>query len=140
MDKTIIISGQPVVFRKTAGTMMRYKRQFGRELSPDLAKIYDIIPLLTQYTGEEAEQNEDLTLEQRDEQKKARDIAAAKLVLSIETEYMYDIAFIMAQQADPSIVDEMEWLDRFDSMNIMDVFIQLLPLIQSEQRVAPKNA
>ena len=140
MDKTIIISGQPVVFRKTAGTMMRYKRQFGRELSPDLAKIYDIIPLLTQYTGEEAEQTEDQTQEQREEQKKARDIAAAKLVLSIETEYMYDIAYIMAQQADPSIKDEMEWLDRFDSMNIMDVFIQLLPLIQSEQRVAPKNA
>ena len=140
MDKTIIISGQPVVFRKTAGTMMRYKRQFGRELSPDLAKIYDIIPLLTQYTGEEAAQTEDLTQEQRDEQKKARDIAAAKLVLSIETEYMYDIAYIMAQQADPSIKDEMEWLDRFDSMNIMDVFIQLLPLIQSEQRVSPKNA
>ena len=140
MDKTIIIDGQPVIFRKTAGTMMRYKRQFGRELSPDLAKIYDIIPLLTQYTGEEAEQTEDQTQEQREEQKKARDIAAAKLVLSIETEYMYDIAYIMAQQADPSIKDEMEWLDRFDSMNIMDVFIQLLPLIQSEQRVAPKNA
>lgn len=140
MDKTIIISGQPVVFRKTAGTMMRYKRQFGRELSPDLAKIYDIIPLLTQYTGEEADQTKDQTQEQREEQKKARDIAAAKLVLSIETEYMYDIAYIMAQQADPSIKDEMEWLDRFDSMNIMDVFIQLLPLIQSEQRVSPKNA
>lgn len=140
MDKTIIISGQPVVFRKTAGTMMRYKRQFGRELSPDLAKIYDVIPLLTQYTGSEAEPAEGLTDEQKEEQKKMRDIAATKLVLSIETEYMYDIAFIMAQQADPSIVDQMEWLDRFDSMNIMDVFMQLLPLIQAEMRVAPKNA
>lgn len=140
MDKTIIIDGQPVVFRKTAGTMMRYKRQFGRELSPDLAKIYDIIPLLTQYTDSEAEPEEGLTDEQRKAQKKAHDIAAAKLVLSIETEYMYDIAYIMAAQADPSIVDQMEWLDRFNSMNIMDVFMQLLPLIQAEMRVAPKNA
>lgn len=140
MDKTIIIDGQPVVFRKTAGTMMRYKRQFGRELSPDLAKIYDIIPLLTQYTDSEAEPEEGLTDEQRKAQKKAHDIAAAKLVLSIETEYMYDIAYIMAAQADPSIVDQMEWLDRFNSMNIMDVFMQLLPLIQAEMRVSPKNA
>lgn len=140
MDKTIIIDGQPVVFRKTAGTMMRYKRQFGRELSPDLAKIYDIIPLLTQYTDSEFEPEEGLTDEQRKAQKKAHDIAAAKLVLSIETEYMYDIAYIMAAQADPSIVDQMEWLDRFNSMNIMDVFMQLLPLIQAEMRVNPKNA
>jgi hypothetical protein len=140
MDKTIIIDGQKVVFRKTAGTMMRYKRQFGRELSPDLAKIYDIIPLLTQYTDSEAEPEEGLTDEQRKAQKKAHDIAAAKLVLSIETEYMYDIAYIMAAQADPSIVDQMEWLDRFNSMNIMDVFMQLLPLIQAEMRVSPKNA
>lgn len=140
MDKTIIIDGQQVVFRKTAGTMMRYKRQFGRELSPDLAKIYDIIPLLTQYTDSEAEPEEGLTDEQRKAQKKAHDIAAAKLVLSIETEYMYDIAYIMAAQADPSIVDQMEWLDRFNSMNIMDVFMQLLPLIQAEMRVSQKNA
>jgi hypothetical protein len=129
MDKTIIIDGQPVVFRKTAGTMMRYKRQFGRELSPDLAKIYDVIPLLAEYY----QKNEDeLTKEQK--------MAAAKIVLGIETEYMYDIAFIMAQQADPSIRDELEWLDRFENLNILAVFMQLLPLIQNEMKIAPKNA
>lgn len=128
MDKTIIIDGQPVVFRKTAGTMMRYKRQFGRELSPDLSKIYDVMPLLADYY----DNSEALTEEQK--------LAAAKIVLGIETEYMYDIAFIMAQQADPSIQDELEWLDRFSEMNILQLFVQLLPLIQGEQRVAPKNA
>lgn len=129
MDKTIIIDGQPVVFRKTAGTMMRYKRQFGRELSPDLAKIYDVIPLLAEYY----QKNEDeLTKEQK--------MAAAKIVMNIETEYMYDIAYIMAAQADPTIVDQLEWLDRFSEMNILQIFVQLLPLIQGEQRVAPKNA
>ena len=136
MDKTIMISGQPVVFRKTAGTMMRYKRQFGRELSPDLAKIYDMLPLLDQYTNSSTEETEALT----EEQKEARKIAAAKLVMSIETEYMYDIAFIMAQQADPSIVDEIEWLDRFDDLNILQLFVQLMPLIQGEQMVSRKNA
>lgn len=128
MDKTIMIGGRPVVFRKTAGTMLRYKRQFGRELYPDLVKIYDLFPTLVKYT----ENEEELT--------QAQKMELAKVFLSAETEWMYDIAYIMAQQADPSIRDQVEWLDSFDDMNIMEVFIQLMPLIRMEQQVAPKNA
>ena len=127
MDKTIIISGRPVVFRKTAGTMLRYKRQFGRELYPDLIKIYDLFPLLQEYTD-----SKDMT--------DAQKVDLAKVMLGTETEWMYDIAFIMAQQADASIRDELEWLDSFDDFNIFEVFMQLMPLIQMEQKVAPKNA
>ena len=127
MDKTIIISGRPVVFRKTAGTMLRYKRQFGRELYPDLIKIYDLFPSLQEYTD-----SKDMT--------DAQKVDLAKVMLGTETEWMYDIAFIMAQQADTSIRDELEWLDSFDDFNIFEVFMQLMPLIQMEQKVAPKNA
>ena len=127
MDKTIIISGRPVVFRKTAGTMLRYKRQFGRELYPDLIKIYDLFPLLQEYTD-----SKDMT--------DAQKVDLAKVMLGTETEWMYDIAYIMAQQADTSIRDELEWLDSFDDFNIFEVFMQLMPLIQMEQKVAPKNA
>lgn len=127
MDKTIIISGRPVVFRKTAGTMLRYKRQFGRELYPDLIKIYDLFPLLQEYTD-----SKDMT--------DAQKVDLAKVMLGTETEWMYDIAYIMAQQADASIRDELEWLDSFDDFNIFEVFMQLMPLIQMEQQVAPKNA
>lgn len=127
MDKTIIISGRPVVFRKTAGTMLRYKRQFGRELYPDLIKIYDLFPLLQEYTD-----SKDMT--------DAQKVDLAKVMLGTETEWMYDIAYIMAQQADASIRDELEWLDSFDDFNIFEVFMQLMPLIQMEQKVAPKNA
>ena len=128
MDKTIIISGRPVVFRKTAGTMIRYKRQFGRELYPDLIKIYDLFPILRQYTDGKNEMTE------------AQKVEIAKVMLGTETEWMYDILYIMAQQAEPSIRDELEWLDSFDDFNVFDVFIQLMPLIQMEQQVAPKNA
>ena len=127
MDKTIIISGRPVVFRKTAGTMLRYKRQFRRELYPDLIKIYDLFPLLQEYTD-----SKDMT--------DAQKVDLAKVMLGTETEWMYDIAFIMAQQADTSIRDELEWLDSFDDFNIFEVFMQLMPLIQMEQKVSPKNA
>lgn len=128
MDKTIYISGRPVVFRKTAGTMLRYKRQFGRELYPDLIKIYDLFPVLRQYT------------DGKDEMTEAQKVELAKAMLGTETEWMYDILYIMAQQAEPSIRDELEWLDSFDDFNVFEIFIQLMPLIQMEQQVAPKNA
>lgn len=128
MDKTIIICGKPVVFRKTAGTMLRYKRQFGRELLPDLIKIYNLFPTLRQYAGKTDELSDD------------DKIALAQIVLGTETEWMYDIAYIMAQQADPSITDEIEWLDSFDDFNIMGIFVQLMPMLQAESAVSPKNA
>lgn len=127
MDKTVYIGGKPVVFRKTAGTMLRYKRQFGRELYPDLIKIYDLFPVLRQYT------------DGKDEMSEAQKVEIAKVMLGTETEWMYDILYIMAQQADPSIRDELEWLDSFDDFNVFEVFIQLMPLIQMEQQIAPKN-
>lgn len=129
MDKTVVISGRPVVFRKTAGTMLRYKRQFGRELLPDLLKIYSLFPTLKEF--EDADKDE-MTREQK--------VQLAQVVLSAETEWMYDIAFIMAQQADPSITDELTWLDSFDDFNILSIFVQLMPLLRLEQQVSLKNA
>lgn len=114
MDKTITISGKPVTFRKTGGTILRYKREFGRELNSDLAKIAAL--------------------------QVASDKDRTAIALGIETEWMYDIAFIMAQQADPSITDELTWLDSFDDFDPWAVFAQLMDLIRNEQEIAPKNA
>lgn len=126
-----MISGRPVVFRKTAGTMLRYKRQFGRELYPDLVQIYSLLPTLKRYRDDSRKP---------DEYSEEEKVELAQVVLGIESEWMYDIAFIMAQQADPSITDELAWLDSFEDLNILSVFIQLMPLIKMEQTVSPKNA
>lgn len=120
MDKTIIIDGRQVTFRKTGGTAMRYKRQFGRELNSDLSAIYMMLPSV-------------------EKQLKTDKTAAAVAFLGIETEWMYDILFIMAQQANPEIKNEIEWLDSFDNINIWEVFFELLPMLQKEQEVSPKN-
>lgn len=119
MDKTIIIDGKPVVFRKTAGTAVRYQMQFGREFMEDFQQILELRAHLTEDTP-------------KDEKIKA--------VMSMQTVWMYDLAFIMAQQADPTITDELEWLDRFDSIDIMSVMLELIPLIVAENKVSPKNA
>ena len=118
MDKTIRIADKDVTVRKTFGTELRYKRQFGREFQTDLRMILAMRSELTP----------DLANEKK-----------AQIVLGVETEWMYDILFIMAQQADPTITDELEWLDRFDSFNIWLVFDQIFPLLVAESKVAPKN-
>lgn len=129
MDKTVMISGRPVVFRKTAGTMLRYKRQFGRELYPDLVKAFELVPIMERIDQKSTEKMTD-----------AEKVELASVFLSANFEWMYDIAFIMAQQADPSITDELAWLDSFDDFNVYTVFIELLPMIQAEMKVSPKNA
>lgn len=39
MEKTIQIDGKNITFRCTAGTLRRYRNQFGREFFADLAKL-----------------------------------------------------------------------------------------------------
>ena len=117
MDKTITISGIPVRFRKTGGTVLRYKREFGREFNSDLAKIAAAQKVIASGDKE----------------------MKAAAVLAIETEWMFDMAFIMAQQADPTITDELSWLDRFEDFDPWAVLYQLMDLISSEQEIAPKN-
>lgn len=119
MDKTITIDGQPVVFRKTAGTARRYQMQFGREFMDDLQKM---LVLRAQ-----------ITPDMPDELK-------ARAVMGMETAWMYDIAYIMAQQADPTVTDELSWLDRFETINIFAVIDELLPMLIAEARPSPKNA
>ena len=118
MDAKIRIADREVPVRKTGGTVLRYKRQFGREFLADLQKILVLRAKLTP----------DTTAEEK-----------AEIVLCTETEWMYDILFIMAQQADPTITDELEWLDSFDDFNVWAVFDQIMPLLISESKVSPKN-
>jgi hypothetical protein len=124
-----MISGRPVVFRKTAGTMLRYKRQFGRELYPDLVKAFELVPLMEKLDQKNTEKMTDV-----------EKVELASVFLSTNFEWMYDIAFIMAQQADPTITDELTWLDSFDDFDPWAVFAQLMDLIRNEQEIAPKNA
>ena len=119
MDTIITIAEKRVPLRKTGGTALRYKRQFGREFLADLQKILALRSRLTPDTTQDEK---------------------AEIVLSTETEWMYDIIYIMAQQADSSITDELEWLDSFDDFNIWTAFDQILPLLIAESKVSPKNA
>lgn len=118
MDKTLIIDGKPVVFRKTAGTARRYQMQFGREFMEDLQKMLVLRSAITPDASEEVK---------------------AAAVMGLETSWMYDLAFVMAQQADPSITDELSWLDSFEEMNIFMIIDELIPMLIAEAKPSAKN-
>lgn len=118
MDKTIIISGRQVTFRKTGGTVLRYKRQFGREFLSDLEQVL-VMRQAIKDTGDQA--------------------VRAQIVLRTETEWMYDMLFIMAQQADTAITDELSWLDSFEEFDVWTVFSEIMPMLIAEAKPAAKN-
>ena len=91
--------------------------QFGREFTDDLSKILAL----------------------KDELKSEDESIRINAVLGMDTGWMYDFAYIMAQQADPTIRDELHWLDSFEEMNIFSVVLELLPMILAEGKPSPKN-
>lgn len=118
METTINIDGVSVRFRKTGGTAVRYLERTGRELNADLAKYFDA---LSGIAKEEDKMRQGITL------------------MQIETKWMYDFLYIMAQQADPNLPSMVDWLDLFDDFDVQQIMIALMPMIKKETQVSPKN-
>lgn len=91
MRKTILIGDVPVPLKATAGTMIRYRNWFGRDLLSDLKKIP------AKY--------------------EAGDDSITEDAFGVIVRLLYT----MARQADSSVPDDLvDWLDQFDSFPIED--------------------
>lgn len=123
MEKTIIIDGKSVTFKKTGGTMLAYRRQTGREFYTDLASF-----LKCAKTDDEG-----------------NIIYNSNGIPKIDMEnfsidYMYDILHCMARAADKSVpADMLEWLDGFEEFPVIQIFIDVLPLLNAEMGISRKN-
>lgn len=102
MEKVISIDGKNVRFKSTAGTLMRYRNNFGRDL------IKDIVAL--------------------DKKFKTVKNGQAQFEM-IELDMFEKIAWAMAKTADERIGDIEHWLDDFDSFSIMKVLPQIMELL-----------
>lgn len=126
MEKTLLINGKNITFRKSGATMLVYKRQTGREFLSDLSAFLNCYKkdgngnfIVGKDGKPEIEINKSL----------------------FDFEYMYDIVHIMAWQANKSIPsDALEWFDQFDEFPILQVFIDLLPMLTAEMSTDEKNA
>ncbi len=119
MEKIINIDGKDIKFKSTAGTLMRYRNNFGRDL------IKDIVAL--------------------DKKFKTVKSGTAQFEL-IELDMFEKIAWAMAKTADDTITDIEHWLDDFDSFSIMKVLPQIMDLLvgnlrqESEKKRMIENA
>lgn len=150
MEITIQIDGRDVTFKKTGGTMRRYKSMTGREWFADL----DRIARMQRKVAETAKaEGLDLTKDGAKKKRGKKDAAVSAetmtekelyalsaAIAQYESDPFYDILYTMAREADPSIPDTVElWLDTFDDFPFIDVFNKVSPMLSREMSVDPKN-
>ena len=122
MEKTVLIDGKPVVFKKTAGTDREYAQKYGREFIVDMMQMYKL-----------ADQMSEIDINNTQEM--------MDFYRSIDQESLYNMLHLMAQKADPTVPDDqIEWLDRYDNFNALEIFLELAPMLTAERRPSPKNA
>jgi hypothetical protein len=115
VEKTILIDGKNINFKTTGATPMRYKAQFGRDYFKEILKMAPLINL---------KNKKDLNI---------------KDLETLDFEIFYNIAWIMAKTADPSIPEPIAWLDEFDEFPIVDIFPQLQDMISSTLQTSKKK-
>ncbi|MCQ6530660.1 hypothetical protein [Bacillus mycoides] len=113
MEKTIVIDGKQVRLKATAATVKRYKAQFRRNLFADMMGL-GAINALTSPDGSE------------------QPIVMSEVDMSkVDFEIIYDLTWLYAKTADPSIPDPMVWLDGFEEFPIEEIMPEIMELIQA---------
>ncbi|PEQ03692.1 hypothetical protein [Bacillus toyonensis] len=121
MEKTISIDGKQVKLKSTAATVKRYKAQFRRNLFADMMGL-GAISTLTSPDGSQ------------------QPIDTSNLDLSkVDFELVYDLTWLFAKTADPSIPDPMTWLDKFEEFPIEEIMPDIMELVQVTMGAKKKN-
>lgn len=115
MEKTILIDGQKIRFKTNGATPLRYKAQFGKDYFKEILKMAP----LAKFAG--------------------KDLNPADLD-ALDFDIFFNIAWIMAKTAEPTIPEPMEWLEGFEEFPMIEIFPELQDLmITSLQGTATKK-
>ncbi len=117
MEKTITIDGQKIRFKSNGATPLRYKAQFGRDYFKEILKL---TPL------EKMQDNKTVNFSMDD-------------LELVDFEIFYNIAWIMAKTADPTIQEPIEWLDQFDEFPLSEIIPELQDLMISSFQTTKKK-
>ena len=119
MEKIIDVDGKQIKFKSTAGTLMRYRNNFGRDF------IKDIVLL----------------------DKKFKNVKSGMTQFElVDLDIFEKIAWSMAKTADEQVKDIEHWLDDFESFSIMKILPQIMDLLvgnlrqESEKKRMVENA
>ena len=115
MEKTLNIDGKDIRFKSTAGTLMRYRMNFGRDLIKDIAKL----------------------------EKRYKSVESGEDEFEIYDLEMFEkIAWAMAKTANNDIADIENWLDEFESFSIMVILPEIMDLLianMKQEQESKKN-
>ncbi|PFI17452.1 hypothetical protein [Bacillus cereus] len=113
MEKTIVIDGKDVHLKSTAGTAIRYKTQFRRDMLADILGLHVLSSLISS-NGEQ----ENIDLTQADLSK-------------LDFEVIYNLVWAFAKTANKSVPDPLTWLDTFGEFPIDEILTEVQDLIKS---------
>lgn len=102
MEKILKIGDKEIKMKSTAGTMMRYRNQFNRDFIKDLVKLQSKL-------GEKIETGQEFE--------------------ALDLDIFEKIAWCMAKTADNTIPEIENWLDEFETFDIMQVLPQIMELL-----------
>lgn len=117
MEKTIIIDGKEIRFKTNGATPLRYKAQFGRDYFQEILKM--------------------APLQNLSKKKKAEIIA--KDLEALDFEVFYNLAWIMAKTAEPSIPEPIEWLEQFDEFPMAEIIPELQDMLLASIQTTKKK-
>lgn len=109
MEKTLTIDGKQVRFKANGATPLRFKAQFGKDYFKEILKLLPMQSLAG---------------------KKPEDIEVKDLE-ALDFEVFYNMAWILAKTADPSIPEPIAWLEQFDEFPMVEIIPDLQELITS---------
>ena len=108
MEITLRIDGKDVPFKSSGATAKRYMMQFQRDLLKDVLSM-GVVEI--NFDG-------------------ATDIEKLKWIRdNIDFNMFYDIAWVFAKTANPSIPDPLTWLDSFDEFPIYEIIEPIKDLL-----------
>lgn len=113
MKKTIIIDEKAVLLKSTAGTAIRYKSQFRRDMFADILSL----GVLSSYISTDGDQS-NIDLSQVDLSK-------------LDFEVIYNLVWAFAKTANKEVPDPLTWLDTFGEFPIAEIITEIQDLIKS---------
>ena len=114
MEKTILIDNKEIRFKTNGATPLRYKAQFGKDYFQEIMKLAPLENL-----------------------GKKKNITNNLEVLDFEV--FYNISWIMAKTADPTIPEPIAWLEEFESFPIAEIIPELQDLLFSSFQSTKKK-
>ncbi len=106
MEKILNIDGRQVKFKSTGAYLLRYKAQFGRDAIRDIYRLQGAI----------------------DDKGDIKDIDA------LDIEVFYNLIWVLAKTANPSIPQPMEWLDEFSEFPLQEILPEVTDMIFSSMQ------